>query len=154
LKFLLVYPPTPPQSDDKDEQRLYRIALHRWTFKVSLAVLTFGVVGSWAFTPWGFARADDIKAKVDEAIAPITAEVAQVKKQLTDINSQVEVNSRRLSLALANGIASELRFIQAKRCKEQSPAERDRLIAESDRKQDEYRELRGEYYRIPRCEDL
>lgn len=147
MRWLLLSPPSLPQSDEPSEQRSYRRAMHRWTVRVSFAVLVFGLAASWSLSPWGFAKAADLKAQVDAAVLPIS-------KQVAELNAQVQLNSNRLVRALSEGIASEIRFLASKRCKETDASERERLIREMDRKQGEYRELRNEYYRVPGCEDL
>lgn len=137
VKFLLIFPPALPQSDDAEEQRKYRRAMHSWTARMSILAFAGALLAAAAMSPYGFARAGDVKA------------------QIAEIKTIQDRDSKRLALSLSNGIASELRFLMAKRCKETNNSEeRDRLIRESDRKQDEYKELRGEYYRVPRCEDL
>jgi len=136
MKFLFIYPPPLPQSDDVEEQRKYRRAMHSWTARMSILAFAGALAITVAVSPYGFARAADFRAEIKA------------------IKETQDRDSKRLALSLSNGVASEIRFLQAKRCKEVDSAERDRLIRETDRKQDEYRELRGEFYRVPRCEDL
>lgn len=154
MKFPLVLPPPLPQSEDAEEQRRYRRALSNWQIRISFIVAAGVLAAGWAVTPYGFARADDIRAKVDEAVKPVTAQVNALAAEVTQLKNIQQRDSERLTLVLANGVASELRFLKSKHCKESDSQERDRLIREMDRKQDEYNSLRGFFYNVPTCGDL
>jgi hypothetical protein len=108
------------------------------------AVLVFSVAWGFGMLTWsgagsGFARAADVDKKIAEAIEPIAKEQ---REQRTVLNTV----SRKLTEQLANSVASEIRYLYAKRCPEQNPAERERLQREIERKQTEYVELKNERY--------
>lgn len=132
MKLLLIYPPPLPQSNDEQEQKRYRRAMHRWTVNVSAAIAIIVALISISLSPFGFAlRAD-----------------------LTEVRTVQLRDSTRLAISLSNGVASELRFLQYKRCKETNYYERERIWREITRKQDEYKDYRAEFYLIPSCVEL
>jgi|SRR5690554_4181132 len=87
------------------------------------------------------ARADEVDKKIEKAIEPI-------KKELGEQRAILDSLSEQLTVALAEAKASEIRHLVSRRCKETDPREKDRIIKEIDRKQEEYVKLRGERYII------
>jgi hypothetical protein len=115
------------------------------------AMTLFVVAWGFGFMAWtgsgsGFARASDVDKKIATALEPIVHEQKEQKTLLT-------VVSRKLTEQLANAVASEIRYLYAKKCAEQNPVERDRLQREIDRKQSEYIELKDERYQY-NCGDV
>lgn len=146
-RLLFFRPPDLPQADDPLEQRRYRAKLAMWQTRIAVAVTVLCIGVAVAITPLGFARASDIQSKIDAAVKPLEQKVANIEAiQARD--------SKRLATSLANGIASEIRFIQSKRCKLLDPAERESMWREIERKQEEYTELLGHKYEMLKCEDL
>lgn len=154
FKLLLLLPPDLPQSDDADEQRRYKKAVSSYLKRLAVVIMGLSAAVALAVTPIGFARASDIETKIEEALKPIRAEQKQTADALTALKNVQDRDSKRLALSLSNAIASEMRFLQSKRCKEVDANERDRLYREIDRKQEEYSELRGISYNVPRCSEL
>lgn len=118
-------------------------------WRVAICVALFWAFGLFESVGWGggFARASDMDEKIAAATRPIAEQVAkqsQAVKNLTDI-----VNEQ-----LANSVAAEIRRLTGNRCKEPSPSERERLIREIERKQDEYYAIKDRYYTSPGCADL
>ena len=93
-----------------------------------------------------YARASDVDKKITAAIEPIVTEQKEQRRVLT-------VVSKQLTEQLANAVASEIRYLYAKKCKEENPTERDRLQREIDRKQREHIELKSERYQY-NCGDV
>lgn len=87
----------------------------------------------------GFAKADIIDEKIAKANRPITVELEKQRMVIALIGKQVNDQ-------VANSIATEIRYLVGKKCKETDVVERDRLQREIDRKQAEYREIRREWY--------
>ena len=81
-------------------------------------------------------RADEVDAKIATAVQPIKQEMAEQRVILNDV-------SRQLTDSLAESKASEIRHLVSRRCKETNSEERSRIIKEIDRKQDEFKRLRG-----------
>lgn len=92
------------------------------------------------------ARADEVDKKIETAIQPIKQEMAEQRTILNDV-------SRQLTDSLAESKATEIRHLVSRRCKETDPTERNRTIREIDRKQGEYKRLRGERYSVS-CEEV
>ena len=143
-----------PQSDDPIELRKYYRAVSRYHFNVTSIVATLVVTIAWALSPVGFVRANTLQDRIEASVAPLKAEQAQLNAALKELKDVQARDSRRLATSLANGVASEIRFLQSKRCKEVDAEERDRLQREIERKLDEYTELRGSSYQLLRCGEL
>lgn len=95
----------------------------------------------------GFARADDVDKKIAAAVEPIKQEMSEQRTILNEVSQQ-------LKDTLAENKASEIRHLVSRRCKETNTEERNRIIKEIDRKQEEYKRLRGgERYAIT-CEEV
>lgn len=94
----------------------------------------------------GFAKADDTDNKIAKAVEPIRAEQKKQGKQITDLTDVI-------SDQIVNNIASEIRLLYAKRCKETDYQERDRLQREIDNRQRDYRKYRENKYEFS-CNDL
>lgn len=91
-------------------------------------------------------RADEVDKKIETAIEPIKKEMTEQRTILNDV-------SRQLTESLAESKATEIRHLVSRRCNETDEAERNRIIREIDRKQDEYKRLRGERYSVS-CEEV
>ncbi|HEX2242712.1 MAG TPA: hypothetical protein VHK27_05580 [Gammaproteobacteria bacterium] len=154
----ILRPPDLPQSDDPAEIKKYNARVNRYHFNVAVCVMALMILSGWAASPFGFARAGDIKPQIDEALKPVKDEINKLEQAVIAVTKSQETNTRRLAISLANSTAGEIRLLAAKRCKERGPTgnanERERLTREIERKQDEYYELRGSHYQIPNCEDL
>lgn len=94
----------------------------------------------------GFAKAEDAERKIEKAIEPVMAEQAEQRALLTNLTDTIADQ-------LASGIASEIRYLYAKKCKEEDYRERDRLQGEIDRKQHEYFKYRKTRYQYD-CRDI
>jgi len=155
-RLLFLRPPPLPQTEDEEEQRKYRAKVAAYHYKLSMVMLALIVFTGWALSPLGLARAQNVKPQIQEALAPVEAEVQQLKTILAQVTTNQELNAKRLTRSLSNSVASEMRFMQAKRCKlsNAEEQERERLWNEIERKQDEYQELRNERYNLPNCAEL
>jgi hypothetical protein len=142
-RLFLLRPPIPPQSDDPVEIRRYHADAAKWHFKVACLIAVLIIAGAWALTPAGFARAGEVKQ-----------EIQNVKNEVESIKNLQKVDSSRLAKALSNTVAADIRFLQAKRCKETNQNERERLWNEIELKQDEYLELRSTRYEVPSCSEI
>lgn len=87
----------------------------------------------------GFARADEVDKKIATSVQPLIEEQRSQKQLLTQL-------SRQINEQLANGLASEIRYLVAKKCSEQGGGEKERIQKEIDLKQVEYQALRGNRY--------
>lgn len=161
LKLLM-----PPRVEDNGEEsdnlyntQKYNPATVRWRWAVFwwlvvlTTVLTLFVPFSFTKIPIvsdympGFALAGETEKKIDTAVQPIKKELGEQRQILNSI-------TRQLNDQLANSVATEIRLLISKRCKEPDHNERDRLWREKDRKQDEYQAMRGQRYTEPSCSDL
>lgn len=151
---MFVRPPDLPQSEDVDEQRKYRRALSSYNYRMAVCVYSLAIGAAWAVTPYGFVKAETLEKRIAEVVSPVKDEQKELKLALADLKVIQTRDSSRLSTSLSNGIASEIRYLLAKRCKETNAFERDTLWREIERKQDEYKELRGEKYALMTCAEL
>lgn len=95
----------------------------------------------------GFALADEVDQKIASALEPVVTEQREQRTVL-------ETLSRQLTDQLANSVASEIRYLVGKRCKEREGSEeRERLQREIDRKQIEYESYRKQRY-VFNCSDI
>lgn len=94
----------------------------------------------------GFAKADDTDSKIAKAVEPIRAEQKRQGDQLATLTDVI-------SDQIVSNIASEIRLLYAKRCKETDFQERDRLQDEIDKRQRDYRKYRQNKYEFS-CNDL
>jgi hypothetical protein len=118
--------------------RLLMVFLMCWAYGV------FEIIGGSR----GFAHADNVDQKIKTAVEPIVAEQAAQRDLIKGLTTL-------LNEQLANGIATEIRYLVGKRCVEKDPFERDRIQREIDRKQEEWKRFRGrdESYRYS-CGDV
>lgn len=137
-------------SDVTPEERK---AARRVFVKVGWRVLVF-VLLFWSYGLFeglglgsGFARASDIDTK-------IAAANKKLSEQLDVTSRGVAVLAEQVNEQLANGVATEIRRITGKRCKELDPAEKDRLTREIDRQQEQFFKIKQRYYQVPGCIDL
>lgn len=133
----------PPLHDRPENIRRHRIAI-----TLSVMTLFLGLAAAYGFFEKfgisGFARADSI-----------TKATKPLETQITEQTQLLDKVSRQLIEQLAAGTASEIRAKTAKRCLETNPSERDRLIREIDKLQDQYKEYKGgARYDAPSCAEL
>lgn len=136
----------PPVDDTPENIRRYRIAQ-------SLSVIVLFLICAAGYGAFervgisGFARADTIRSKIQEATQPLEAQISKQTAVLDKV-------SQRLVEQLAAGTAAEIRTQTAKRCIEKSSDERERINREIDRLQTQYAEFKGSGYLAPSCGDL
>lgn len=107
-----------------------------------IMLLSLYVFAGWQVIGLGRpARADEVDKKIEKAIEPI-------KKELSEQRLILDTVSEQLTVSLAESKAAEIRHLVSRRCKEIDPRERERIIKEIDRKQNEYVQLKGERYVI------
>lgn len=152
-------PPDPPLSDfvniNDADQRLraeeHMKQLRYWRFKVTGSlVLAVGVLG-WSVTPWGFVQAGDLKAKIEEVLAPLKETQEKQDQRLKNLELVSTSSARALNELVANGVATDICRIVIRERKEVDPGERGALRADKDDKQRRYEGLMGKYYPEERC---
>lgn len=117
--------------------------LKRWRWNVALSLLAGFLFCCWSLSPWGYAKASE----VDDKISTLRGEMAAQSAITNKLAGQV-------TTALGEWKATEIRSVASKLCRESMLAERDKLNIEIDRKQEEYKNLKGERYQIPGCDRL
>jgi ABC-type phosphate transport system auxiliary subunit len=115
----------------------------RWNVCLSLLVLFAGTGFLFKQVSW----ASDVDKKISDAQKPL----ADAQKKTDE---KVDKISVLLTNSLANSKAAEIRLTISKRCKTVGFIEREELAREKDRLQEEYKTLKGDYYREPQCGDL
>lgn len=93
------------------------------------------------------ARADEVDEKIAAAIEPI-------KKEMSEQREIIEKVAGQLTQSLAESKAAEIRHLVSRRCKETDARERDRIIKELDRKQEEYKLLSGGVRYLISCSEV
>lgn len=115
----------------------------RWNVCLTLLVLTGAVVVLYKQAAW----AGDVDSK-------IAAASKELKDEQAKTNDKVDRLSGLLIAQLANAKAAEIRLTISKRCKTTGYVEREELMREKERLQEEYISLRGVKYDEPDCGDL
>jgi hypothetical protein len=126
--------------------------VNRWRWNVCLTLLVLGVATAAAsFGPTRFARADEVDRKIAPALQEKIDPIAKEQREQRVVLDRV---SRLLTEQLAESVAAQIRLNISKRCKATTFEERDALVREKDRLQDQYRTYTGELYREPSCAEL
>lgn len=160
-------PPDPPLSDfmiiDDFDQRSKAEeamkALRYWRLKVSGTLVLGAGLAIWAFTPWGFVKADEFGRRLDQAVTEsvqravkdIKEDQARINAKLAEINSRGERQEAVLEEILRSQIAATVCRIIVRRNVETDSAERGRLREDADKEQEKYKSLVGDYYPESRC---
>lgn len=114
---------------------------------LAFALYSFGFL-AFAGMGDGFAKGTDLDKKISEVSMRLTAEQTKQGALLTTI-------SKQLTEANARSIASDIRVLTGKRCLlHGEQPEKEHLNSELDRKQEEYRALKGYEYTPPDCSAL
>ena len=118
--------------------------IFRWRLFISFFVLAVSFhiawVCGWLPNTSGVAFADDVDKKIDEKLAPI-------EKKLTKVSSGVDT-------LLKMGYAEKIRAAAKSRCDTTDNHERARINSTIDALQQSYKEVSGDTYDIPSCDDL
>lgn len=124
--------------------------LVRWRLTISLAIAMLGFHVLWAcgMVPGvpGFARADELDAKISEALEPLYSQVGQLSKQQAETDEVVKE-------IRADQLANRIRELHALRCATADHDDRERLQSEIDAAQRQYRALMGERYNVDGCSE-
>lgn len=123
-------------------------SVNRWRWNVTLTLLVLVGGLTWGYGPRGFAGTKDVEQKIKAAVEPIAQKQDEHGRKLDDV-------AKMVADSLAKGVASEIRLIVAKRCAGGiDAAERERLAAQLDAKQEEYFGYKGFRYPLPSCSEL
>lgn len=122
--------------------------VNRWRWNVAITLLLLVGAVSFGYGPKGFASDSEVDKKIAKAVEPIARKQDEHGRKLDDV-------ARLVSDSLAKGVASEIRLIVAKRCAGGiDAAERERLAAQLDAKQEEFFAYKGYRYPPPTCDEL
>lgn len=119
--------------------------VNRWRWNVCLTLLV--MAGAMLWTVRTKADASEVDQKISAALAPIAKEQREQRDLLDRF-------SRLLTAQLAESVAAQIRLNISKRCKATTFEERDALVREKDRLQEQFRAYMGEHYREPSCAEL
>lgn len=124
--------------------------LVRWRLMISFtcAVFLFHIAWACGFVPGvpGFALADDVDQKIDQAMQPVRAQLGQIT---TQIASQDDI----LKSIRLDQLAARIRDLQQQRCEAKDRHVKESIDEEIDRQQRQYRVLAGERCPLPACEE-
>lgn len=108
----------------------------------------------------GFARADDTDKKINEALEPMKADVAEIKASQERTSRDIARLSTAVNLSLRRDLQTRMRDRKREWCST-TGGRRGTLLDEIEALQIEYRALvaspqlpQGYEYRIPDCDDL
>lgn len=120
-----------------EERRVGWKLLSTVGYRVVMIFVTCWGYGVFQIFGWGdgFARADDVEKRIEEAIRPVFEQQKRQGDTLLALRGL-------LNEQLASTAATEIRYLVAKRCPETDPYERERIQREIERKQDEYKRFR------------
>ncbi len=123
-----------------------------------LGVLFFvlwGVGALSAFGVSGFAKAQDVDRKIQEAVGPIKEQLEDIRSnELVALKTKLENGERMQKRILAAQISSQLRDLNRLRCSTKDTTVRSRMEQDIEQAEQEYRQLTGERYPLPACKDL
>lgn len=125
--------------------------VNRWRWNVCLTLTGLVIGMGWAFSPKGFAWAQDLDKKIETVVESKLAPVVREQKEQRALLDKV---SNLLTDQLAATVAAQIRLNISKRCKTTDFMAREELAREKDRLQGQYRSYANEYYREPSCSDL
>lgn len=138
--------------------------LHRWRVTVGyvlmslLIIVVFNTSALTAGVPIpGRGRViheTEIQKHVDAAVQPVKDDVAKIKDQQAKDSEKLDAVLEQVNESLAQTKAAEIRELVYKRCHIATYEEREPINAEIERKQIEYKKLRGEPYDKPTCAEL
>lgn len=135
----------PPRDGASEEE------VRNWRYVVSASIFVLVIHILWSagalFGFTGFAFADDVDSKIEEAIAPI-------EFRLDSIETAQTVQSGFLKTLVMNDFARLIRNELRARCASTDTDEKIRINAAIDVYQDGYEQAAGEKYDEPDCEDL
>lgn len=123
--------------------------LVRWRLMVSFvcALMLGHLMLACGFVPGfdGFAMADEVDDKIDQAMAPVRAQLGQ-------ITSQIAAQDDTITAIRLDQIAARLRELQQQRCAATDHDVIEAIDFDIESRQREYRALAGERYPLPPCE--
>lgn len=161
LTWLLPPDPSPlaelvgPENPDLHTRLIeYFRELRAWYWKMSTVTMAFMIFIVWAFSGYGFARADGIKPSVDEAVQPIQKQIEDLRVAVAGLKASTDQVVNELYELRATSVADQIRRLIARRCKEVDPAERGRLRDEIDYAQVRYEQYAHRKYDEPTCQEL
>ncbi len=129
-------------------------AVRRWRSNVASGLMFGFVVGAWALSDWGFARAGDVEKKVEQAVGPVRSEIEGLKGEQRQQRALIE--ETRL-LAIENQAADyegkivDFKTRQCKASKDEAAATWRTLVLDY---QNRYLKLTGRNFPAPSCADL
>lgn len=135
--------------DDADPK-----TLKRWHWNAALMLIGGFVFAVWSWTPFGYARAQEVEKKIAAAVEPIQQQVAavdgKVEKIAADLTYTKELLIRKLTVEL------EREILEAKRrqCKAQTIDTVEYFRKQVIEKLDDYRSLTKREYDVPGCAEV
>ncbi len=140
----------PPKNATPDE-------LLSWHWRIAACVLGLMLVVGWIITMAGYARAADIdttvQAKVSALLAPVTADVAQIKAKQSEQGDKLDASIRAQREQLLTSVRAQVVDFKIKQCKSVgnlSAVYRDQV----QRLLDQYLQISGSSFQAPLCADL
>lgn len=143
VRFLLSF-----ISDSVEQTKGYRL-----TISLAISVLILLTIASYGgferFGVTGFARADVIKSKIEDATKPLEREIAKQTQLLNEV-------AKQLTNRLASDTATQIRSKLERLCAEPKPpkSDRDQLNHDIAELQDQYFDLKLSPYVPPPCSQL
>ena len=105
----------------------------------------FGSFGLLGFD--GFARANDVDTKIQQAVSPI-------KRDIAEINEKLSQNQKIQKRILASQLSAQLRDLNKLRCTTTDVLLRQRVEADIEEAEQEYIILTSERYPLIACKDI
>lgn len=143
LESLLNFIRPPDDADAK--------TLKRWRWNVALMLLASGIFGFWTLTPFGFARAQEVEAKVRAAVDPIQQQIREVADKVGYLADEVSKTKDLLIRKLAQDLEREIVDAKIRQCKAQTTEAAAYFRAQVLDKQADYLELTKREFVAPSC---
>lgn len=109
LESLLNFIRPPDDADAK--------TLKRWRWNVALMLLASGIFGFWTLTPFGFARAQEVEAKVKAAVEPIQKQIGDIAEQVQKLSDALGDTNRLLLRKLSSDLERQIVDAKSRQCK-------------------------------------
>lgn len=127
-------------STPEEKASVFRLVFR--VFGAGFVAYSFGILAPFGMS--GFVRADSVDDKVQAAVEPLRSQIGQVSVQL-------EAQDRVLKQIRIDQLSTKLRELHIIQCSAKDPYSQERLAAEIETAQRQYRELVGERYPFDAC---
>lgn len=137
-----------PSGSPQEHARFIRLALRAGI--VAFIVWALGFFDYLGFDRTGFAKADELDAKVQAAIEPLRSEIGKIATTQAEQARVTQEQDEVLKAIRIDQVESKLRELNAIKCRLYA-IEQEGLDQEIEAAQRQHKNLTGERYQLPKC---